>query len=218
MKRIVIQDELKQKLPNFNIGAVLFEAEIAENDDLDQEVEEVENMIKQQYTSLNMVLMNDEIDAARSGYKTLKKDPSRYRLAVESLFRRIVKGNRLYRVNNIVDVGNLLSLKTSKSIAVLDAQKIEGDILIRIGGVEDYEGIGRGKLNVENIPLYCDTVGPFGSPTSDTERTMITPTTKQVLVFIISFTGTKNLNEDIKMCIELYKKHANASVFQTYII
>ena len=80
----------------------------------------------------------------------------------------------LYYVNNAVDIGNILSAQTQRSVAVLDEDKIEGDILIRIGKDEPYEGIGRGNINIENIPVYCDEVGPFGTPTSDTPRTRIT--------------------------------------------
>lgn len=216
MKRIVISNLLKEKL-DFNIGVILFNANVFNNQALDKVINDLEKEIKNNY-DLKDVLDISNIKSGRDAYKILRKDPSRYRLAVESLYRRVVKGNSLYRINNVVDIGNVLSLKTQYSTAVLDYEKIVGDIIIRIGKDELYEGIGRGMINVENIPIYCDDIGPFGSTTSDTKRTMITDDTKKILVFIVSFNGKKDLLKDINIGIYLYKKYANGTDFKYTII
>jgi DNA/RNA-binding domain of Phe-tRNA-synthetase-like protein len=216
--KIIIDSELKKKCPDFQIGVLTFEAMPAVVPELDQKIQELEEQIQNQY-ELADVLKIPNILSAREGYKALGKDPSRYRLAVESLYRRIVKGNSLYRINNLVDLGNVLSLETMRSIAVLDADKIEGDtITIRIGRDEPYEGIGRGSLNIENIPVYCDHIGPFGSPTSDTERTMITDETKNVLLFIISFNGYNKILEDLELAKDLYARYSQAKNFSQELI
>lgn len=217
MKRIEISAELTSVLPNFKIGAMSFICEVKKSDGINELINDIQNNIRNKY-SLSDVLEIPNIKSARNGYKALGKDPSRYRLAVESLFRRIVKGNDLYRINDAVDLGNVLSLLSERSIAVLDEDRINGDILIRIGKQEPYEGIGRGQINIENIPVYSDDIGPFGSPTSDTERTMITSNTKNVLVFIISFNGNYNLQDNINQCISLYEKYTGAHNFITQII
>ncbi len=217
MKRIEISAELASILPDFKIGAVSFTCEVKKSDVINELINDIQNNIRLKY-SLSDVLEIPNIKAARNGYKALGKDPSRYRLAVESLFRRIVKGNDLYRINDTVDLGNVLALLTERSIAVLDEDKINGDILVRIGKQEPYEGIGRGPINIENIPVYCDDLGPFGTPTSDTERTMITDNTKNVLVFIISFNGDYYLQDNINQCISLYEKYAMAHSFFSQII
>ena len=154
------------------------------------------------------------IKEARDAYKKYGKDPSRYRLATESLYRRLSKGNKLYRINNVVDLGNVLSVETRRSVAVLDIDKIEGDINIRLGrATDEYYGIGRGLINIENIPLYEDRIGPFGSSTSDTERTMITSKTKKILLFIISFNGIDDLWEQINHAKVLYQSYAKGKNF-----
>jgi DNA/RNA-binding domain of Phe-tRNA-synthetase-like protein len=216
--KINIDSELKQKCPGFQVGVLQFEASPAFVPELDQKIQSLEEAIQKKY-ELADVLKIPNIAAAREGYKALGKDPSRYRLAVESLYRRIVKGNSLYRINNLVDLGNVLSLETMRSIAVLDQDQIVGDtITIRIGRDEPYEGIGRGNLNIENIPVYCDEVGPFGSPTSDTERTMITERTKNVLLFIISFNGYNKILEDIELTKDLYTRYSQAKNFSYELI
>ncbi|QVK18813.1 hypothetical protein KHQ81_03625 [Mycoplasmatota bacterium] len=217
MKKINIAEELKHTVKEFKVGVISFTCSVEKTSFLNEIIFALQEEIKTNY-SLSDVLKITNIEAARKGYKLLGKDPSRYRLAVESLFRRIVKGNELYRINDVVDLGNILSLKTMRSVAVLDEDKIEGDILIRIGQNEAYEGIGRGNINIENIPVYCDQIGPFGTPTSDTMRTMITNETKKVLIFIISFNGEKGLIEDIKLCMDLYQKYASGTEFIYKII
>lgn len=217
MTSIIIDRNLKEKLPEFAVGIISFICNVEKTNKLDDVISTLENELKAKY-QLSDVIKIPRILAARNGYKKLGKDPSRYRLAVESLYRRIVKGNSLYRINDVVDIGNILSIKSKRSVAVLDKDKIQGDILFRIGKDEPYEGIGRGMLNIENIPVYSDDIGPFGCPTSDTYRTMIVDTTTNVLVFIISFEGEQDLKEDINLCQSLYEKYTNSHHFQTKII
>ena len=122
-----------------------------------------------------MVVNIKRIKQTRDGYKKLGKDPSHTRAACEALLRRIIKDGHIYRLGNVIDVGNLISLIFLKSVCVVDLDQIIGDINIRIGTKEDYYfGINRGKINVDRLPLYTDDVAPFGNPTSDTLRTSIT--------------------------------------------
>src|SRR5690554_6485222 len=87
------------------------------------------------------------IAASRRGYKACGKDTVRYRLSAEAHLRRVVQGKGLYRVNNVVDLLNLLSRSTGVSIGGDDAEKSHGDVIFGIGQTnEPYEGIGRGKL------------------------------------------------------------------------
>lgn len=205
--KITITDEILNILPNFNIVAMTMDVEVEESEYLEDLITQYEKKINEEY-SLEDVLNIPLIKEARDGYKALGKDPSRYRLATESLLRRLVKGNKLYRINNIVDLGNLLSIELNRSIAVLDLDKIVGDVYIRIGTKDDiYEGIGRGIINVENIPLYCDEVGPFGSPTSDVPRTMITNETKRILLMVICFSD-QLLEESYNMAVKMYSNNA----------
>ena len=218
MKRIKIDSTLKETLPAFCLAALSFDMDVAESEMLlKQDMLQLGQDIEATVT-LEQLLKLPKIAAARDAYRTLGKDPSRYRVATESLMRRLIKGNGLYEVNNAVDVGNILSVKTNRSVAVLDADKIEGDVFIRIAKDEPYEGIGRGSINIEKIPVYCDDKGPFGSPTSDTLRTAITLETKRVLLFIISFTGDADLAIDIEMAIQLFTAYCNAQQFEVAMI
>lgn len=210
---IKISKELKNILPKFDVLAYTMDVNLVDSSIVEAKIQEYENYIKEEY-SLEDILNIPLIKEARDSYKKLGKDPSRYRLACESLLRRLVKNNKLYRINNIVDTGNLLSIELNRSTAILDYQKIEGDVFIRIGNDSDeYYGIGRGLLNVSNIPLYCDDASPFGSPTSDTERTMITKDTKSILLMIICF-GEYNEEELSSIAKKMFSDYTYATNFQ----
>lgn len=216
--KITIDEKLKSLTPNYTMSVITCDVEVLNSHVIDEVVTNIEDEVNDTY-EISDVINIPLIKAARDAYKAYGKDPSRYRLAVESLYRRLSKGNKLYRINSIVDAGNVLSIHTKKSVACLDMDYIEGDIVVRLGlDSDDYEGIGRGKLNIENIPLYEDTVGPFGSATSDTPRTMIRPETKKLLLFIISFTGVTDLEEDTNYAIELLTNFANGSNFKNWIV
>lgn len=215
---ISIDDKIKRLTPDFQIGVLICDVEVHNNNELDSIIHNLENEINDSIDIkdvINLKIIKD----GRDSYKKYGKDPSRYRLAVESLYRRLSKGNKLYRINNVVDLGNILSVKTRKSVAVLDYNKIKGDVLIRLGTLEDaYYGIGRGKLNVSNIPVYEDSIGPFGSVTSDTERTMITNNTSKILLFIISFSKKGSLQNELEYAKDLYQKYANGKNFSWNIL
>lgn len=208
--RVYINNSILDKIPDFDILAYSMDVTYEEtSQELINHIKKIEKTISEEY-SLEDVLNIPLIKEARDGYKKLGKDPSRYRLACESLLRRIVKGNSLYIINNLVDAGNILSIDCFRSVAVLDYDKIKGDVTIRLGKSTDvYEGIGRGIINIENVPLYEDDISPFGSTTSDTLRTMITKETKKILLFIVCF-GPNNKEHDINDAFNLYTKYCNA--------
>lgn len=158
------------------------------------------------------------IFATRQTYKALGKDPNRYRPSAEALCRRIVKGMELYRIDTLVDLVNLVSLKTGYSIGGFDADKIQGrTITLGVGQHEEkFEGIGRGMLNIEGLPVYRDEVGGIGTPTSDEERTKITADTSHVLMIINGYSGKEGLKEAADYMINLLKTFAEAMDIRLY--
>jgi DNA/RNA-binding domain of Phe-tRNA-synthetase-like protein len=118
----------------------------------------------------------------------------------------VVKNKGLYQVNNVVDVLNLVSITTGFSIGGYDCDKIEGKVVMGIGAAsEPYEGIGRGRLNIEFLPTFRDEKGAFGTPTSDSERTAVTQNTKRFLMVIIDF-GDGDLKAAKKIATEYLER------------
>ncbi|HEY2548035.1 MAG TPA: phenylalanine--tRNA ligase beta subunit-related protein, partial [Candidatus Acidoferrum sp.] len=146
----------------------------------------------------------------RAGYKALGKDPARYRGSAEALIRRVIAGKGLPRINNVVDVINLVSVESRLPIGLYDLAHVQGDIVFRVGREgETYKGIGKYDLNLEALAVFCDALGPHGSPTSDSERTMVTLGTKQVIAIIISFGGVQGLTGSAERMAALLGSHAS---------
>lgn len=156
------------------------------------------------------ILSHADITATREAYKSLGKDPSRYRGSAEALLRRVTSGKALYFINNLVDINNLLSLESFLPVGSYDLARITGDIVFRIGkSGESYKGIGKDLINIADLPVFADSDGPFGSPTSDSERAMITSSTRQFAMMMTSFAGKADLRVPAERAIELLANHAN---------
>ncbi|MBZ4676131.1 MAG: hypothetical protein JG782_750 [Anaerophaga sp.] len=201
LPQIEIQTLLHNKLPNLKLGILYSPVLVTPSGEnlvsvLDEQTEQPARLLDAE-TIRNM----EAVKSARDAYKALGKDPNRYRPAAESLLRRISKGKGLYHVNSVVDCLNLASVRTGYSICGYDFDKIEGDVSLGIGNAgELYEGIGRGQLNIENLPVFRDDKGAFGTPTSDSVRTLIDEDTERVLMIIPAFDGD---SERLKAALEL---------------
>ncbi|MEL7531880.1 MAG: phenylalanine--tRNA ligase beta subunit-related protein [Bacteroidota bacterium] len=159
------------------------------------------------------------IAASRNAYKALGKAPSRYRLSAEALHRRIVKGTGLYQISNVVEIINLTSLISGFSIGGYDADKIKGDIALSLGlASDDYDAIGRGKLNIEKLPVFRDQLSAFGSPTSDSTRTCITNETGRILLIFLDFASDEAVFEAAAQCQTLLVAHAAATDVQLHTV
>lgn len=133
------------------------------------------------------------LTATRQAYKILGKDPARYRPAAEALSRRVRQGKDLSLINNVIDINNLISLQTGLSIGAYDRATITGPSrLERADETMSYRGIGRGPLNLSALPVLCDAAGPFGSPTSDSERSMVTGDTGDLLMVFYGLAPAKS--------------------------
>jgi DNA/RNA-binding domain of Phe-tRNA-synthetase-like protein len=159
------------------------------------------------------------IRASRIAYRLCGKDPARYRLSSEALMRRVVKGHQLYRINNVVDLVNLISLKSGMSIGGYDVEKISGNVIFDIGQKDEpYEAIGRGDLNIASLPVFRDSVSSFGSPTSDSVRTSVTGSTKRFLMIIVGFSGGICTSETVDLSLSLLKKYAKADNIEMVLV
>jgi DNA/RNA-binding domain of Phe-tRNA-synthetase-like protein len=165
------------------------------------------------------ILEAPAISATRAGYRALGKDPARYRGSAEALLRRIISGKHFPSINCVVDIINLVSVESRLPIGLYDLAKVQGDIVFRIGRRgETYKGIGKFDLNLEDLPVFCDAAGPHGSPTSDSERTMVTSSTESVAAILISFGGPQPLEVWCRRMTGLMERYAEGRELRTEIV
>ena len=191
---IVVSSEIQTVCPEF-IGACV-EANVSNSpycQPLWDEIDAMGNKYRSTLTTESLKQLSG-IAATRRVYRACGKDPSRYRPASEALIRRMLMNKSLYQIDTLVDLINLASIAYGYSIGGFDADKFDGEILtLGIGRAgEPYEGIGRGMINIEGLPVYRDATGGVGTPTSDNERTKLTLQTKHLVVLINGYDGNEN--------------------------
>jgi len=176
--------------------------------------------LESRYSDLPLVAQNPHVAATRTAYKVLGKDPSKYRNSAEAMLRRIAKKNGLYRVNNAVDVNNMISVESGYSLGSYDLAAIRGKIVWkRSPDGEKYQGIGKDVLNIEHLPALYDDLGIFGNPTSDSRRTMIeNGQSKRLLYVIYAFDDADNLPYWLDKMAVLLEKYCAAKIETTQII
>jgi DNA/RNA-binding domain of Phe-tRNA-synthetase-like protein len=128
-----------------------------------------------------------EIAAVRTMYKRVGLDPTKTRPSSEALLRRVRRGDTLPRINSMVDVCNWCSLEVQLPYGLYDASRIDGDVELRMGREgESYPGIRKDDVHVGGRITLADRVGPFGNPTSDSARTMVTTETVRALLVVFA--------------------------------
>jgi DNA/RNA-binding domain of Phe-tRNA-synthetase-like protein len=162
-----------------------------------------------------------ELAEARDLYKSFGMEPSRHRPSSEALLRRVLKGDDLYRISNAVDACNLASLSCLLPIGMYDLDRVRGDIVLRTGREgEEYGGIRKGPVHLAARLGLFDDDGPFGSPSSDSERTSVTDATTRLLAVIMATAAYRRdgMREHVGFLADLYRRHCGGTVTHDAIL
>lgn len=215
---LTISHDQKAKVPAVVVGWITAAVHNTQHDEaLWQEIEAVASRF--QGMTMEEARKFPPIKALRDAYRALGNDPTRYRGSNEALVRRITQGKELRRVNTVVDINNLISLETLHSAGTFDFDRIQSLIIFRIGQPgETYSGIGRGEVKIEGLPVFADQFGPFGSTTSDSERTMVRLETTRILMVVISFLGSEGMEGVVQRAAGLLENHAGAAGIEIGVV
>lgn len=215
MIHVSISKEIAKACPELHIAVVQCDVvNTASDEQLWKEITEVETLVRCS-CKLEEINKFPPIQATRQVYKRLGKDPNRYRPSAEALRRRILRELPLYKIDTLVDIINLLSIRSGYSIGGFDAGKIDGNLVLGVGQEgELYHGIGRGELNIAGLPVYRDNQGGVGTPTSDEERTKIDIHTGKLLMIINGYSGENGLREAVSYGVDLLSRYVSATNFE----
>ncbi len=219
LRNITLSEEITRACPILHVASIGCEVTNSHcNTELWKEIDAFTAHFTTTY-KIEDIKKRPPIHATRQVYKMLGKDPNRYRPAGEALCRRVLKGQPLYQIDTLVDLINLVSLKTGYSIGGFDDDTIQGDLILGVGKEDErFEAIGRGLLNIEGLPVYRDEVGGIGTPTSDEERTKITAGTSRLLMLINGYSGKEGLIEATDYATALLKRYARAKNVQVKLV
>jgi len=175
--------EIRIELPGVTLGVLEIDGVTTApaGETLAEEMRVVCERIQLQLTPVQVMEL-DAVRAVRVMFRAWGIDPARYRPSSEALLRRVALGKGLYRVSNVVDAGNLGSLETGWPYGIYDRAKISPPVAFREGATsETYEGIGKQTWHLAGRPVLADVHGAFGSPISDSTRTMVTEAARDIL-------------------------------------
>lgn len=163
----------------------------------------------------------EPIRAVRTMFRAWGMDPSKYRPSSEALLRRVAQGKGLYRISNAVDANNLGSIETGWPYGCYNRARLTPPIVFRHGAAgEKYEGIGKHIWHLDRRPVLADAQGPFGSPISDSTRTMVTEEARDLLTVIYAPLNAvdKVIEEAMTHLGERLTRSAGARVIRTRIL
>jgi DNA/RNA-binding domain of Phe-tRNA-synthetase-like protein len=210
---IAIDEAYTEKLPAFKLGIIKANVTCMPSSEnlithMNQLFEKVSKTAK-----VEDISKYPEIVAGRAAYRAFGKDPTKYRLSAEKLLRRIIKGEGLDTINNIVDLSNILSLSYKCPVGTFDYSKIDGDVILRAGMTgESYLSLGNQELNIEGLPIFADNEGPFGSTTSDSARTSVDPNTKTILLTVFGFEDGFDFTGAMQLANQLIIDYADGEI------
>lgn len=221
MLKINISQELLSIAPQYR-GAFI-EASVTNSPTSEALWKEIERLTDELRRDFDTTTIKERagIRQTRAAYRAAGKDPSRYRPACEQLCRRVLQGKELYSIDTLVDLGNAISMQSGYTVAVVDRDKIKGDsITLGIGREgEPYEAIGRGPLNIHQLPVFRDETGGFATPTSDHVRTQCDAETRNVLIIINGYDGdAARVDEAVRYALQLITDFAQATDIHRQIV
>ncbi len=159
------------------------------------------------------------IRGSRAAYKAFGRNPGRYRVSSEALIRRVRRGDELYHINSVVDVNNLISVKSGLSVGSYDLGHVHGAIKLRKAEKgEGYTGIGKDFLDMENMLVLADDGGIFGSSMSDSTRAMVTENAEDILGVIYCFEKNIDLDALLSEARNAFERFAAAENIDCWII
>lgn len=215
MVTVTLDADLRQKVPSMVLGLVEAEQLQVQPHDaglwtmLDELCERLRHEFKGKVAA-----DRPEIAATRRAYRALGDDPTRYRPSNEALLRRVLSQRALPQINTVVDVNNYVSLISGFAIGCYDVAQIDGVVTARVGrDDEQYAPIGKAAVDAANRLALADQQGIFGSPTADSQRTMVTPATRHVLFVIFGFESSPAaLHQAVEQVAELLRRFCAADI------
>jgi len=179
-----------EKHPNINIGVL-----IGKNIDNTKNIYELDAMQReaiknaQEQIGDHPITKHLHIESWRNLYRSFGSKPSDYRPSAEALIRRSIKNGKLPRINNVVDLYNIVSVKYIIPMGGFDLDKVEGNIHLRFSdGAEDFTPLGQSdkEQTYQGEIVYADNSRILTRRWNyrDADETKITPNTKNLVMFL----------------------------------
>ncbi len=209
-----------EKYPEINIGVL-----IGKNIDNTKNIEELDEMQReainqaQKQIGEQPITKHPHISSWRNLYRSFGTKPGDYRPSAEALIRRSIKTGRLPRINNVVDLYNLVSVKYIIPMGGFDLDKVDGDIHLRFSeGLEDFTPLGQSEKQqtYQGEVVYADNTRILTRRWNyrDADQTKITPSTKNIVMFLDASPEipNKKVQEALETFSKLMRKYCSGKI------
>ncbi len=209
MIQIEATNVIKEKMPGFKLGMVEVRSAIVTSacPQFDRLFDQLSSYLKERFAQAPLS-SDDVVGHVRRMYRRVGWEPTKYRPSSEALARRILQGKGWYRINNAVDLGNLVSARFHLPMGLYDVSKIRGRILLDVGKPgETYDGISRQAIHAEGKLILRDDLGIFGNPTADSKRTSLSSASEHLLALFFTPPEVSDtyLDETLNTLMEYYR-------------
>jgi len=154
---------------------------------IDEMLRSEEERVRSVIGDVNRLTENPIVQAYRRFMWRLGIDPTKVRPSSEALARRVLHGSSLPRINSVVDIGNIVSLRTLIPIGLYDLDTVNPPFVLKLSeGYEEFAPIG--SQGVERLrrglPIIVDSrdLVIHIYPHRDSRYSMITSSTKNMLI------------------------------------
>ncbi len=212
---------IKEKISGLKLGIVSAHSVTVHKPgaEFDQHLAELVDFLQNKFKN-HRPAEDEVVSHVRRMYRRIGWEPTRYRPSSEALVRRLLNGKGLYRINNLVDYGNLISARFHLPMGLYDTSKLKGQIRMDVGKEDEtYQGISNPEIHANGKLILRDDQGIFGNPTADSLRTSITDSTKSVLAvfFCPPEVDDSYLNQTMRALHTAYQPFTTAAIEEQVI-
>jgi len=212
--KIKISEKISEKYPELKVGVLVVKA--IDNSKYNAEIQKLtKNLVeeKRQQIDPEKVTEIPTIAKWREIYRDFGAKPSKYRNSIEALIKRILKSD-LYKINQLVDIYNYISIKHTMTVGGEDTDKIQGDLVLDFAtGNEEFIPLGEDENQSpwKGEVVYKDDKGTICRCWNyrEADRTKLTEQTKNAVIVIESVLPEtdKDLDNALNELKELIEKY-----------
>ncbi|BFU45309.1 B3/4 domain-containing protein [Krasilnikovia sp. MM14-A1004] len=163
--RVTIDDRVSERVPGYVLGLIAVPALDVPRDHpaVERLLTAAEDAVQARGLDKAGVAALPGVAAWRDAYRAVGLNPNRFPCAAEAIARRVAKGDRLPRINALVDLCNAVSLATSLPVASCAVGSVAKELTVRpADGTEAFLPLGRPDAPEHPEPgevIYADGAG-----------------------------------------------------------
>jgi len=223
--KLTIDKSVLEMFPALKIGVLVAKNidNSKENKELQQETRDIELHVRNNFelqTLVDFLPVKDWRDA----YSKFGAKPKTFKNSIETLMRRVLKGDNLPDINTVVNLYNMISIKHILPAGGDDIDKLDGDITLTIAkGGESFTLLGSRKQETaeRGEVIYRDDKEVLCRRWNwrECDKTKMIPETKNVMIVleVLASVSKEKLEQALQELKEKAKKYLSAEC-ETFIL